>query len=199
MDIIMNTSFANSLLPRAPMPGFSDNFDRPAGPLGVTSGEGRAWQLASTGGPPLWQASSRGHAVYVGGASIAAAVVDALAADGVFQVTAAIQGSVRRGGPIFRYRDMNNYLFVWQPTPTTGLCMYRRVNGSSTRISESTYIPSDGDVYRVEMNGPNIIFRVNGTSRMTVTETAYMGETRHGLVGTTEAQFMGWDNMSFTP
>lgn len=200
MDIVLNTAFANSLLPMAPVPGFSDDFNRPVGAsLGSTSGEGRMWQYGSNGEAPLWRTSSGGTAVFISGGAISAAVVDAMASNGVLQVTAASLGSNRRGGPAFRYKDINNHLFIWQPDATSPLGMFRRVNGTAVRIADSTYTPSNGDVYRVELSGPNIIFKVNGTVRMTATETAHMGETRQGLIGTTQALQMGWDDISFTP
>lgn len=200
MDIVMNTSFANSLLPSAPMPGFLDNFDRAVAPLGVTSRDGRPWQYFSNGEAPLWRTSSGGTAVLISGAALNAAVVDALASNGTYKVTAASLGSNRRGGPALRFRDMDNHLFIWQPAPTDPIALYKRVGGTSTRIGDSTtYVPSNGDVYTVELYGPNIIVKVNGTARIAAVETALQGETRHGLIGTSSALQMGWDDISFTP
>ena len=200
MDIVMNTSFANSLLPRAPMPGFSDNFDRAVAPLGATSGEGRAWQYFSNGEAPLWRTSSGGTAVLVSGAALNAAVVDALASNGTYKVTAASLGSNRRGGPALRFRDMDNHLFLWQPAPADPIALYKRVGGTATRIGEAgSYVPTNGDVYTVELSGPNVIVKVNGTTRITAIEPALQGETRFGLIGTSSALQMGWDDISFTP
>lgn len=199
MDIIMNTSFQNSLLPMAPKPGFSDNFDRPVAPLGVTSGGGRPWQYFSNGVAPVWRTSSGGTAVMVSGAPLSAAVVDGLASDGRYQVTCASLGSTRRGGPALRFRDIDNHLFLWQPSATEGVALYKRINGTATRVADTPYIPSDGDSYNIVLNGPNVIVGIAGVQRMAATITELMGETRHGLIGTTTSLQMGWDTLIFTP
>ena len=200
MDIILNTYFNNSLLPRAQAPGFFDNFDRPVGTsLGVTSGEGKLWRYESNGVTPLWRTSSGGAAVNISGGSRNTAWVDALATNGKLGVTAVSLGSYRVGGLVFRYQDINNNLFAYQAAADAGIAIYKRVAGTSTKIGDSSYIPSDGDVYEVELNGSNIILRVNGVTKATATESAFIGETRMGLVGTSSSFQMGWDNMSFTP
>ena len=42
IDIILDTLFNNPNLPLDPVLGFFDDFNRADGPIGVTSGEGRA-------------------------------------------------------------------------------------------------------------------------------------------------------------
>lgn len=200
MDIILNTYFNNSLLPRVQQPGFFDNFDRPVGTsLGVTSGEGKLWRYESNGVTPLWRTSSGGTAVLISGDTRNTAWVDALATNGKLGVTATSLGSNRIGGVVFRYQDINNHLFAWQASDTAGLAIYKRVAGTATKIGDSAYVPVNGDVYEVELNGSNIILRVNGSTKATATEATFLGETRMGLVGTSSAFQMGWDNMSFTP
>ena len=200
MDIILQTYFNNSLLPQGQRAGFFDNFDRPVGTsLGVTSGEGKLWRYESTGVTPLWRTSSGGTAVCISGDSRNVAYVDALATNGKYAVTAKSLGSSRVGGLVFRYQDINNHLFLWQSSATAGLAIYKRVAGTATKIGDSAYIPADNDVYEVEMNGSNIILRVNGATITTATESAFLGETRMGLVATSSSFQMGWDNATFTP
>jgi len=200
MDIILQTYFNNSLLPQGQRAGFFDNFDRPVGTsLGVTSGEGKLWRYESTGVTPLWRTSSGGTAVCISGDSRNVAYVDALATNGKFAVTAKSLGSSRVGGLVFRYQDINNHLFLWQSSATAGLAIYKRVGGTATKIGDSSYIPADNDVYEVELNGSNIILRVNGATITTATESAFLGETRMGLVATSSSFQMGWDNATFTP
>ncbi len=200
MDIILNTYFNNSLLPKAQAAGFFDNFDRPVGTsLGSTSGEGKLWRYESDGATPLWRTSSGGTAVNVSGSGRNTAFVDALATNGKLSVTAASLGSNRVGGLVFRYQDVNNHLFAWQASDIAGLAIYKRVAGAATKIGDSTYVPVNGDVYEVELNGSNIILRVNGSTKATATESAFLGETRMGLVGTSSSFQMGWDNATFTP
>jgi hypothetical protein len=200
MDIILNTYFNNSLLPRAQQPGFFDNFDRtPGTPLGLTSGEGKPWRYESTGITPVWRINSLGQAVNTSGDLRNFAWVDALATNGKLSVTAVTLGSFRKGGLVFRYQDPLNHLFAVQGTPSGPLAIFKRVNGTSYQIAESTYVPVDGDVYEVELNGPNIIFRVNGSTKMTATESAFLGETRMGLYGSNDSFSMAWKPIRFTP
>ena len=202
MDIILNTYFNNSLLPKAQQPGFFDNFDRPVSDtamLSMTSGEGRAWRYDSTGIAPVWRCDSLGRAVNRSGDLRNFAWLDGLATNGKLKVTAAALGSSRGGGPVFRYQDALNHLFAVQGTASGPLRIYKRVNGSSTMIAESTYVPVDGDVYEVELNGQNIILRVNGNTITTATESAFLGETRMGLYGSSSSFSMAWDDIRFTP
>jgi len=200
MRLIVKSRANTSLLKRAQQPGFFDNFDRPAGQaLGLTSGEGKAWRYESTGVTPTWRTSSGGAAVNVSGDSRNVAWVDALATNGKLGVTAASLGSYRVGGLVARYQDIQNHLFVFQASDTAGLAIYKRVAGTATKIGDSSYIPANGDVYELELNGSNIILRVNGSTKTTATETTFLGETRMGLLGTSSAFSMGWDNISFTP
>ena len=201
MQIILNTNFgSNPALPLGPVPGFRDNFNRDSpDSLGTTSGENRMWLYESNGEAPYWRISSGGTAVLVSGAGLNSAVVDALTANGTYKVTAASMGSNRRGGPALRFRDINNHLFLWQPAPTDPVALYKRVNGVATRIGDSTYVPNNGDVYQVSLSGPTIKVGIAGSQRISVTETDLMNETRHGLIGTSQALQMGWDDISFTP
>lgn len=200
MYFVVKSRANTSLLRRLPVPGFSDNFDRPVGTsLGLTSGESKPWMYDTDGATALWRTSSGGTAVCVSGSGLNIAYVDAAATNGVFAITMASLGSSRRGGPVFRYRDINNHLFIWQPSPTEGPALYKRVNGVSTRLGDTTYIPADGDIYEVELNNANIIVKIGGVVRITAVETAFQGDTRHGMVTSSSSFQMGFDNVRFTP
>jgi len=202
MDIILSTYFNNSLLPRVQQPGFFDNFDRPTSDtakLSLTSGEGRAWRYDSTGIAPVWRCDSLGRAVNRSGDTRNFAWLDALATNGKLKVTAVTLGSTRKGGPVFRYQDPLNHLFVAQGTASGPLTIYKRVAGTSYVLAASSYVPVDGDVYEVELNGQNIILRVNGNTVATATESAFLGETRMGLYGSSDSFSMAWDDIRFTP
>ncbi len=202
MDIILNTYFNNSLLPRAQRPGFFDNFDRPVSDidqLSVTSGEGVRWRYDSTGIASIWRCDSLGRAVNREGDLRNFAFVDALATNGKLKVTAGALGSTRKGGPVFRYQDALNHLFAVQATASSPLSLYKRVNGTSYLLATSTYVPVDGDIYEIELNDANIIFRVNGSTIVTATESDFLGETRMGLYGSSDSFSMAWDDIRFTP
>jgi hypothetical protein len=202
MDIILNTYFNNSLLPRVQQPGFFDNFDRPVSDtaqLSMTSGEGKLWRYDSTGIAPVWRCDSLGRAVNRSGDLRNFAWLDGLATNGKLKVTAAALGSTRKGGPVFRYQDALNHLFAVQATAGAPISLYKRVAGSSYILATSSYVPVDGDVYEVELNGQNIILRVNGSTVVTATESAFLGETRMGLYGSSDSFSMAWDDIRFTP
>lgn len=200
MDIILNTYFNNSLLPRAQRPGFFDNFDRTpsdTAQLGATSGEGKLWHYESTGATSVWRCDSLGRAVNRSGDLRNYAWADAQATNGKLSVTAASLGSHREGGLVFRYQDPQNHLFAVQGDPDAPLGLFKRVNGNSYLLAKSTYIPQDGDVYEAELNGPNILFHVNGSTKVTATESDFLGETRMGLYGASGSWSMAWDNIRY--
>lgn len=201
MDIILNTYFNNSLLPRVQQPGFFDNFDRPVSDitkLGATSGEGRVWRYESTGITAVWRCDSLGRAVNRSGDLRNFAWLDGFATNGKLKVTAAALGSTRKGGPVFRYQDPFNHLFAVQATAGAPISLYKRVAGTSYVLATSSYVPVDGDVYEVELNGQNITLRVNGNTVVTATESAFLGETRMGLYGSSDSFSMAWDDIRFT-
>jgi len=200
MDIVLNTRFVNSLLPRVPQPGFFDNFNRTAGQqLGVTSGEGRPWKLFSNGAPSSWIITASGTADYVSGGGINVAAVDAFASNGTLSVKlAAYSGSNRHAGPAFRVMDANNHFFIHQADPAEGIKLYKRVNGTATSVATGTYMYSAGDVITVQLSDANIIVQVNGTTKLTATDTTFQGETRHGIYANNDSPAFEWDDISFT-
>lgn len=200
MDIILNTRFVNSLLPRVPQPGFFDNFNRTAGQqLGFTSGENRPWKLFSNGAPSSWIITASGTADYVSGGGINVAAVDAFASNGTLSVKiVAMGGSLRHAGPAFRVIDASNHFFVHQSDPASGIQLYKRVNGTASSVATSTYIPSVGDVYTIQLADSNIIVQVNGSTKITATDTTFQGETRHGIYANNDTPAFEWDDISFT-
>ena len=200
MDIVLNTRFVNSLLPRIPLPGFFDNFNRTAGQqLGFTSGENRPWKLYSNGAPSSWLITASGTADYASGGGINVAAVDAFANNGTLSVTlAAFSGSNRHAGPAFRVQDADNHYFVHQSDPAEGIKLYKRVNGAASLIASGTYLYNAGDVISVLLSDANITVQVNGTTKITASDTTFQGETQHGLYANTDTPAFEWDDISFT-
>lgn len=201
MDIVLATVFNNPLLPRIPVPGFTDNFNRVSGdPLGFTSAESKPWNIVALTGSPVWQISSDGAASLAAASSgLNVAVVDGMSGNGTLVATAKALGTQRRGGLAFRYQDIDNHLAIYQATSGGFLNLYKRIGGATaTSIATSTYTPVDGDVYSVVLAGSSITVKVNGNSIMTATETAFSGATYHGLYGSKDALGMRWDDISFS-
>jgi hypothetical protein len=200
MDIVLNTRFINSLLPRIPRLGFLDNFNRTAGQqLGFTSGENRPWKLFSNGAPSSWIITDSGTADYVSGGGINVAAVDAYANNGTLSVKlAAFSGTNRHAGPAFRVQDADNHYFVHQADPAEGIKLYKRVNGVASSIASGTYTYSAGDVLSVLLSDANITVQVNGTTKLTAVDTTFQGETRHGLYANNDTPAFEWDDISFT-
>ncbi|WP_285240052.1 hypothetical protein [Pseudarthrobacter sp. MEB009] len=196
----MNTRFNNPRLPRVPLPGWADNFNRAAGDaIGVTSAEKRPWKVAGTIGNPIWSITSTGGVALTAATSgLNVAVADGLATNGTLTVTAKALGTSRRGGLAFRYRDIDNHYAIYQAANTSTLNLHKRINGNTaTVLATSTYTPSDGDVYQVVLNNDTITVKVNGTTIITATDNAFTGETWHGLYGSSQALSMVWDDASF--
>ena len=189
------------LNPLKAFPGFSDNFNRASGDaIGFTSGENRPYTLAGTGTAPSWLIHSTGGAYLASGSGgLNVAVLNGLSPDGTLQVTAKTLGSSRRGGLVFRYKDIDNSFQLYQASSTSPLGVYRRLNGvTAVQVAISTYTPSDGDVYKVILAGNNIQVLVNGTQIMSFNDSNLTSETRHGLYGSSLAFSMVWDDLSFT-
>lgn len=200
MDIVLNTRFANSLLPRVPQPGFFDNFNRTAGQqLGFTSGENRPWKFFSSAGPSSWVITASGTADLSVGGGINIAAVDALTNNGTLSAKLAVMGgSIRHAGLAFRVVDANNHFFVHQSAPDLGIQLYKRVNGTTTSVASGTYMYHEGDVISVQLSDSNIIVQVNGSTKLTATDTTFQGETRHGLYANNDTPAFEWDDITFT-
>lgn len=199
MDIDLQTYFTSSLLPASPAPGFSDNFDRLPGPLGKTSGEGRAWKYFSSDAVANWQINASGRARLASGGGLNIAAVDAFASDGTLALQfMANSGSNTHSGPAFRVQDINNHYFIQQPTADEGIVLYLRQAGTATRLYSGTTTLKPNDIITVTLQGTTISVGVNGTTKFTVTDSTFMGETRHGIFVNNDSTGYEWDNASFT-
>lgn len=197
MDIILTTTFSNPRLPVVQVPGFFDDFSRVAGDgLGSTSREGRPWTVLPSAG--VWQINADETAsirIASGGNNVA--VVDALGADGILRAVVADAGtSSRRGGVVFRCRDLENYL-AFHANSAGFLALYRRSANSSVALVTTEHTLQTGDVITVALAGPSVSCTVNGSQLAAADVPEFASETRHGLFGHSTAYDMKWDEISF--
>lgn len=196
MDIVLNTSFNNPNLPVVTLPGFTDSFDRPASSSLGSTDDGKPWENWGYGD---WSVTSRGTALGVGGGLHAS--VDGLASDGTLTAvvaSAATAEADKRSGLLFRMLDRENYAYVC-PNTSNVLTLYVRVGGAtvlSRSISGETL--ATGDTLAVEMFGPQVTVLRNGVAVLSETVSELVGETHHGLYGSSAAD-TEWDSIEFTP
>lgn len=105
------------------------------------------------------------------------AVRDFKLSDCVIQATFATTGNVQR--LTFRHVDTQNELFV--SADATQWTLNKRVANVLTTLGTYAALPANGDVVRVVLNGSSITVYINGTSRITATETFNQTATVHGM------------------
>lgn len=201
MDIVLNTTFGNPILPQ--MPGGSDDFDRPAADtLGETPG-GRAWAVFNSGSSTsVWGTTGNGRAK-MKSADVAThtAVVDWGSADGTLSGTLATFNEAsdsNRFGLAFRNQDKDNYLYVETVYPSAKQLRVRKVvAGSASVLGTSDAYPVPGDTIKVNMQGSTITIQLNGVTVLTVNAPILQNVTRHGMFAFAGAD-AEWDSISFT-
>lgn len=161
--------------------GASDDFNRTASTLGVTSGGALPWSVLLG----AWEttgsvARSTATGAFTGGGSAAVAVVDAGVADTVLTLTVYNESGTSGTDPsgiAFRAVDGQNFLLAY----VTGL--YKISGGTFSVLATWTTVPSGG-VLGVTLNGSTITVTGNGTSTLaSVTETFQQTATKHGIYG----------------
>jgi len=186
MDIVLNTTFSNSILPVAQYAGFTDSFNAADGVLDYTE-DGKAWIKATTTGSGVtaWERVS-GAAKMVSPSITSFAVADGLSANGVFTTTIGNVGTTRAAYIVFRYVDRSNYLFLNTQaagTPTRYL-LRKVVAGTASNITTTATAANDGDVVAITMSGTSISVSVNGTATNIAGTTVsdHSTATKHGFL-----------------
>ena len=186
-----------SLPPSGPQTIVSDAFNRAnnASALGVAD-SGQTWTtLDGTHGIIANQAYAATAAADNQGSSY----IDAGRADVTIQATFAVNND---RGPrlIWRLSDVNDY-FLLQQESGTGYVAYRLQGaGLFTSIgSTSGVTPSNGDVVTVILSGNAFAVQINGTTRITGTDSFNATATKHGIgFGSTDASTGRIDNFTVT-
>jgi len=197
MDIVLNTTFLNALLPTVPLFGFADNFNRAdASTLGVTSGEAKAWTIYGTGA--VWSiASNRAGLTALTGSS-AIAYVDGASADGTLKATLAVAGTQKAVGLSLRGTDLTNQYYLGRESGSVlKWTLYKRVAGTVTSLGNSGVNIADGDVVEAVMSGNSIIIKINGASVISATDSTFNTKTLHGFYGSSVSLDAKWDDISF--
>lgn len=198
MDIILQTDFGNNgRLPLVPVPGFFDDFDRPAGPLGSTPA-GRPWQFLSSVSNPVFAIDTSGQAGLASGGGNNIAYVDTAAYNGTYEITPAVLGSEQAGGPAFRIRDLDNYLRISTTSdPAHPLILSKRLGAVQSTVATSTAGYTAGDVIAVVLDGANITVKKNGATIMTAVVNDFRYETKAGIFTSNASYGMKFDNARF--
>lgn len=193
MDIILNTTFNNPNLPIVQRPGFTDDFNRPAGVGLGTTIDGKPWDYL---GLNAWSITGDGTATGDGGSNFAA--VDALRSDGTLtaRIAKAATSADLRAGLLFRAVDRQNYLYLC-PNTSNVLTLYARVDNEITLSRAiSGHTLETGDAVSVKMEGPTITISRNGAVVHTEAVTALMGATSHGFYSSASSD-TEFDSVSF--
>lgn len=154
----------------------TDDFNRAnsAVSLGTPSDAGSAWVPLGL----LVAGIDTNTAYSVTSISQAIAYLESSVADVTIQSTTPTKGT--DCGLCARVTDNNNYIVAIQ-APTSWL-MYKRVGGAFTQLgSTASGTPANGDVLKVTLNSNALEFFVNGTSKITATESFNNTATKHGL------------------
>lgn len=154
----------------------SDTFDRSdsASSLDTPSDGGSAWVvLQGTWGI----ASNQGYSPSAGDGD--AAYLEASAADVEVQVSCPTVGNAP--GVIARAADVDNWILWRYFGDDTTFKLYKKVAGSYTELGSYTATMSDGDTLKLKCSGNSLEGYVNGTLRVSATDSAGSTNTKHGL------------------
>lgn len=182
LDIILDTSFNNPNLPSINPRGFLDDFQRPdSQSLGVTSRESRPW-VRPSGSVAVGGAISGGAAVSATTSGYVVEVVDAYTSDGTLRLDMAVVPKDVKPWIVLRAAPGTKNNFISVTFGESVVVFGRWVDGVYTNIKEQggVTIPASGMV-EVHLDGAAISVAINGTVIASVTESAHMSETRHGI------------------
>jgi hypothetical protein len=169
--------------------GFTDDFNRTdsSTTLGTTT-DGKTWQTINSS---VWGIA--GNAAYCPTpASRGYAFVDTGAQNGT--LTAVMSVTASFAGVAFRIFDASNLFYV-QPNSTT-LELRKVAGGVGTLVGSATGLTfANGDTLSVVLSGNSISVSLNGTERITYTDSTFATNKKHGLTAAgTVARF---DSASF--
>ena len=197
MDIVLNTLFDNSHLPRVQYPGFADDFSAADGTLDYTE-DGKTWQrISATGsGTAAWVRSS-GEAMLTTPSPSSFALADALVPDGVFTTTIGAVGS-GYGATILRYVDVDNHIYLAYAGSGSKYQLLKRVAGSTTGLFATAVTATDGDVIAVTLDGQDISVTRNGSALGSpVTVSNFATATLFGFSASSADYTASWESVEF--
>lgn len=201
--IVLNRNTTNPAIPKVPVRGFVDSFNRSnASTLGTTPA-GKAWEILGSAGN-TWQII--GNAA--GGLSLSGVasypVLDAQASDGIYRVTVS-EVSLAAGGLSMRVKDGSNMLRV----------AFRVSNGNNTiRLEQfedgvmAALATSAGPVMQagtrhvveVILDGTLVSVKIDGVTQIAPTRASkFATETKFGFYGVPNDPGIRYDAVEFIP
>jgi hypothetical protein len=192
-----------------PGPAFYDDFNRANGPLpGSESTSGHTWvdggiveNSGAYGEPMAITDNAAGPGVNTGGA-LQGSYIETSAADGTLEFVWKANdgaGATNIAGPLFRYVDPDNYLYVEGGDGFMGLGRLKTPSGGGRyTYTALTGAVADGDTIRVVLDGADVEVFVNAVSRGTYTDNDFAAATKHGVT-TYKGDGAYADEWSFEP
>ena len=177
---------------------FADTFNRTnsSSSLGSTSTGGYSYEILGTA---VWGIQSNRAYVSSLSTTTTMAVIDTGLSNGTYSVTiGALPSPVNVLVP-FRVVDLTNYLGLTRVgTSDFRYRLTKVVNGTLTELAVSSKIIEVGDVISVELNGSNIVAKVNGTTILSITDSTFQTATKYGMyAGTSSYTALRYDDLSF--
>lgn len=168
----------------------SDNFNRANGSIGTPSDGGSAWSVLSG----VWEISAN-NAFSNSIAAHTVASLEASTSDADVQATVVIK---QNGcGLAARIADNSNYLRMYVQGADSTMHLYKVVAGVHTLLTEDLAVTyAAGDVIKISCNGTSVKCYLNGVEKLSVTESAGLTNTQHGLYANTSAPT--YDDFSIT-
>lgn len=197
IDIVLNTIFNNPSLPTVPVYGFSDDFERANGPVGVTSREAKPWIEHVYPGSDVQAVIDGGKLKATGSTFWKVLAVDAKSPNGTFR--AAMSNIDANGGLRVALRVTNATNFLYIRLVAGVIRLETLIGGTGTVIASSAPITEyTNGVFEVVLDGPLVSVKWNGAEVIppqTVTDMS--GNTQHGFMLRSESPNTRVDSASF--
>lgn len=157
----------------------TDNFNRTdtTNDIGTPSDAGSAWSEVTVNA--AWGIiSNTGYES--GGANQSICVLESSVANVQIQATQSTLGT--DAGMIGREADDANYILCVTRTSGNTMQIYKKVTGTFTSLATFTGALASGDVLRLDCDSANLLAGYqNGTLRLSATDAAGSGNTKHGI------------------
>lgn len=198
--IVLNTMTTNPAIPRIPVKGFVDSFNRVSPDVLGKTDDGKLWVVTSTV-YSTWGVID-GAAQGVSFPGVASVVVDALTANGALKVKLKDRGTAN-GGLCFRVTDARNMLRLnfRSGGGNTTLRLEDMTDANITVLAYSAFdfVLNNTDTVEVVMNGNQVSVKVNGVQAIAPQTVTKLTSTRHGLFGQPGDTTIKYDSAEFIP
>jgi hypothetical protein len=201
IDIVLDTLFNNPNLPIDPVLGFFDDFNRADGPIGVTSGEGRAWSKLNILSGDGSAVVSSNQAAAAGTTGAYAYTVDAGTGNGTLSTTITTVSTDGNTRLLARFQDYDNTLMLTTVTATGRMQLVKKVAAVSTTIGDIaiTSAQVNGKVLEIVMSGTSVSVKLDGATVIgPLTVTDLTANTKNGFYfNATQSKTARYDNFRF--